>query len=342
MSPKRQRARTSPHAFSMEFPQALNVRKDGDAWWLEVDDRELRLSNLNKVFWPDEGYTKGDLIAYYFNVAHLMLPHLSARPLTMKRMPDGIDGPFFYEKSAPSHVPDWIGRCKVLSDDAKTGVIDYMTIEDAAGLLFIANLGCIEFHPLHSRCEDVEHPDYCFFDLDPFPPYTYEDVLTVARHIKALLDQLGLPGFPKTSRRHGPADLRADRTRPVHLRSGARARRTMRPADPAGRPGSSDHGVEDRRPHRQDVHRPQHEPVGARTSRPHTRCAPSCGRRSPPRSPGTRSPRAGSSHRTSASTTSGNGSTRVGDLFAGMLDRGGRPDERVRGAGDRSPRDRTA
>ena len=96
-------------------------------------------------------------------------------------------------------MPDWIGRCKVLSDDAKTGVIDYMTIEDAAGLLFIANLGCIEFHPLHSRCEDVEHPDYCFFDLDPFPPYTYEDVLTVARHIKALLDQLGLTGFPKTS-----------------------------------------------------------------------------------------------------------------------------------------------
>ena len=95
MSPKRQRARTSPHAFTVEFPHALDVRKDGDAWWLQVDDRELRLSNINKVFWPDEGYTKGDLIAYYFNVAHLMLPHLSARPLTMKRMPDGIDGPFF-------------------------------------------------------------------------------------------------------------------------------------------------------------------------------------------------------------------------------------------------------
>src|SRR6266480_6698540 len=124
---------------------------------------------------------------------------LRERPLTMKRMPDGIDGPHFYEKSAPSHVPDWIGRCKVLSDDAKTGVIDYMTIEDAAGLLYVANLGCIEFHPLHSRCEDVEHPDYLFFDLDPFPPYTFEDVLTVARHIKALLDQLGLTAYPKTS-----------------------------------------------------------------------------------------------------------------------------------------------
>jgi DNA ligase D-like protein (predicted ligase)/DNA ligase D-like protein (predicted polymerase)/DNA ligase D-like protein (predicted 3'-phosphoesterase) len=199
MPPKRKRARTSPEAFTIAFPRALDARKDGDAWWFEVDGRELRLSNLNKIFWPDEGYTKGDLIAYYLNVAHLMLPHLTQRPLTMKRMPDGIDGPFFYEKSAPSHVPDWIGRCKVLSEDAKTGVIDYMTIEDTAGLLFIANLGCIEFHPLHSRCADVEHPDYLFFDLDPFPPYTYEDVLTVARHIKVLLDQLGLTAFPKTS-----------------------------------------------------------------------------------------------------------------------------------------------
>ncbi len=183
----------------MGFPQSLDARRDGDAWWFEVDGRELRLSNLDKIFWPDEGYTKGDLVAYYFNVASLIVPHLAERPLTMKRMPDGIDGPFFYEKSAPSHVPDWIGRCPVASEDAKTGVIDYMTIADTAGLLFIANLGCIEFHPLHSRCEDIEHPDYLFFDLDPFPPYTYEDVLTVARHIKALLDQLSLTAFPKTS-----------------------------------------------------------------------------------------------------------------------------------------------
>ena len=88
-----------------------------------------------------------------------------------------------------------------------------MTIDDTAGLLFIANLGCIEFHPLHSRCEDVEHPDYLFFDLDPFPPYTYEDVLTVARHIKVLLDQLGLIAFPKTCGATGHADLRAARAR---------------------------------------------------------------------------------------------------------------------------------
>jgi bifunctional non-homologous end joining protein LigD len=181
------------------MPHALEATRDGDAWWVETDGRELRLSNLTKIFWPDDGVTKGDLLAYYWNVAHLIVPHLAERPLTMKRMPDGVDGPFFYEKSAPSHTPDWLGRCVVSSEDAKGGEIDYLTIADAAGLLYVANLGCIEFHPLHSRCADVAHPDYLFFDLDPFEPYTYEDVLVVARHIKVLLDQLGLPAFPKTS-----------------------------------------------------------------------------------------------------------------------------------------------
>jgi DNA ligase D-like protein (predicted ligase)/DNA ligase D-like protein (predicted polymerase)/DNA ligase D-like protein (predicted 3'-phosphoesterase) len=196
--PTRKRKPSGP-AFTVELPRALDARRDGEAWWTEVDGRELRLSNLDKVFWPDERYTKGDLVAYYLNVAELIVPHLADRPLTLKRMPDGIAGGYFYEKSAPSHVPDWIGRCPIPSEDAKDKVIDYMTITDAAGLLFIANLGCVEFHPLHSRCEDVEHPDYLFFDLDPFEPYTYEDVLTVARHIKVLLDRLGMSAFPKTS-----------------------------------------------------------------------------------------------------------------------------------------------
>ena len=196
---KRTRKRGSGPAFTLDLPRALEARRDGDAWWYEVDGRELRLSNLNKLFWPDEGYTKGDMVAFYLNVAELILPHLAGRPLTMKRMPDGIAGGFFYEKTAPSHTPDWIERCSVSSDDSKRGVIDYLVVNDVASLLYVVNLGCIEFHPLHSRCEDVAHPDYLFFDLDPFPPYTYEDVLTVARHIKVLLDQLGLTAFPKTS-----------------------------------------------------------------------------------------------------------------------------------------------
>ncbi len=244
------------------MPRAIETTRDGDAWWSEVDGRELRLSNLTKIFWPDEGYTKGDLVAYYFNVASLIVPHLAQRPLTMKRMPDGIDGPFFYEKSAPSHTPDWLGRCVVQSDEAKGGEIDYLTISDAAGLLYVTNLGCIEFHPLHSRCDDVAHPDYLFFDLDPFEPYTYEDVLVVARHIKVLLDQLGLIGVPEDERRDRTADLRAGGARHVLLRHRASVRRRSRKADQGRRSRPRDDGMEDRRPHREDLHRPQHEPLG--------------------------------------------------------------------------------
>ena len=197
--PKRSRS-TAKEAFTVAMPQELPVRREStEVWWAELPERELRLSNLTKIFWPDEGYTKGDLIAYYFNVAHLLLPHLERRPLTMKRMPNGANGDSFYEKTAPSHTPEWIHRCTVLSEDAKEGRIDYLTVDDLSTLLFVANLGAIEMHPLHSRCSDIEHPDYLFFDLDPFPPYTYEDVLTVARHIKVVLDQLGLSGYPKTS-----------------------------------------------------------------------------------------------------------------------------------------------
>src|SRR5919109_183162 len=198
MSP-RTRARSSGRPFTVDFPVPLDAEKQGDAWFVEVDGRELRLSNLTKVFWPKEGYTKGDLITFYANAAPLILPHLHHRPLTMKRMRDGAEGPFFDEKPAPTPPRGWRRRCTVLSEDAKAGVIDYLVVEDAATLLYVANLGCIEMHPLHSRCEDVEHPDYLFFDLDPFPPYTYDDVLAVARHVKVVLDQLGIPSFPKTS-----------------------------------------------------------------------------------------------------------------------------------------------
>jgi DNA ligase D-like protein (predicted ligase)/DNA ligase D-like protein (predicted polymerase)/DNA ligase D-like protein (predicted 3'-phosphoesterase) len=190
--------RTSGRAFTLELPRALEAEHRGDAWWLQVDGRELRLSNLDKVFWPQEGYTKGDLVAYYLNVAELILPHLAERPLTMKRMPDGIDGPFFYEKTAPSHTPEWIARCPVRSEESREGEIGYLTVNDLASLLYVANLGCIEMHPLHSRCGSVDTPDYLFFDLDPMEA-PFEAVRTVALHVKAALDALGLASYPKTS-----------------------------------------------------------------------------------------------------------------------------------------------
>ncbi|MGH2653033.1 MAG: non-homologous end-joining DNA ligase [Actinomycetota bacterium] len=194
------RKRRGP-AFTVETPEPLPAERDGEHWWLETDGRRLRLSNLDKVFWPEEGYTKGDLLAYYWNVADRLLPYLRDRPLTMKRMPDGVAGPHFYEKNAPSHTPEWMPRCRVESeeDDGRMGHNDFLVAGDRAGLLFVANLGAIEFHPLHSRCADIDRPDYLFFDLDPFPPATFEDVLAVARHVRAALDALGLPSYPKTS-----------------------------------------------------------------------------------------------------------------------------------------------
>lgn len=192
------RRRRAGPAFTLAFPRPLPAEREGDAWWVEAGGRRLRLSNLPKVFWPAEGYTKGDLLAFYYNVADVILPYLDGRPLTMRRMPDGIEGKEFYEKNAPAHTPDWMPRCPV-EDEEGGKAIEYLMVEDPAGLLFVANLGAIEFHPLHSRCASVDRPDYLFFDLDPFPPIEFEDVLAVALHVRAALEALGIPAYPKTS-----------------------------------------------------------------------------------------------------------------------------------------------
>jgi bifunctional non-homologous end joining protein LigD len=181
---------------TIDFPIALPAVKSGDKWVARAGHKELRLSNLDKVYWPEDGFTKGDLLTYYFNVSQVMLPHVRDRPLTLKRMPDGIGGPFFYEKNAPAHKPDWMPTIPVRAEE-KT--IRFLTVHDVADMLWVANLGCIEFHPLHTRGADQEHPTYAFFDLDPFEPATFEDVKHVALLIRTVLDQLGLPSYPKTS-----------------------------------------------------------------------------------------------------------------------------------------------
>ena len=182
----------------LPFPSALPASRAGDAWRLEADGRELRLSNLNKVYWPDDGITKGDLLAYYWNVADRLLPNLRDRPLTMYRMPDGLAGAPFYEKQVPAHAPDWLPTAAVPTEE-DSRVVEFVLAQDRASLLYVVNLGCIEMHPLHSRAGSLDRPDYAFFDLDPFAPYTYEDVRTVARLVKVVLDGLGLRGYAKTS-----------------------------------------------------------------------------------------------------------------------------------------------
>ena len=182
--------------FTVAFPTELDARKDGDAWWVEVDGRELRLSNLNKVFWTNEGYTKGDLISYYWNVAQLIGPYLDGRPLTMKRMPDGAEGPFFYEKTAPSHAG--------LDADARSCPrtrrrVDRLPHGRRPG--HVALRGQPRLHrdaPAPSRCDDVAHPDYFFFDLDPFEPYTRGRPDRGPSH-QGAARPAGIAAYPKTS-----------------------------------------------------------------------------------------------------------------------------------------------
>ena len=183
--------------FRLSWNDIPEIERRRDAWYADVDGREVRLTNLDKVFWPDEGYTKGDVVAYYLTVADAVLPYVRERPLTMKRMPDGAFGDFFYAKQAPPHTPDWITTAPVVA--IRSGArIDYVVPTDRASLAWLANLGCIELHPWHSRVTALGAPDYAFFDLDPFG-VDFAVVRDVALHVRAVLDQLGLHSYPRTS-----------------------------------------------------------------------------------------------------------------------------------------------
>jgi bifunctional non-homologous end joining protein LigD len=164
--------------------------------------RRLKLSNLDKLFWPEEGITKGDLIAYYRDVAAVLVPHLRGRPFTMKRYPDGWQGNHFFQKDAPSHTPDWIPRFEYRSTSRATRekrTLRYPLVEDDLGLLWMANMGCIDMNTWYSRVDAPERPDWVLFDLDPSPDVGFPEVVRVALLIKDVLDTLGLTGFPKTS-----------------------------------------------------------------------------------------------------------------------------------------------
>jgi bifunctional non-homologous end joining protein LigD len=167
--------------------------------------RELRLSNLDKPFWPDEGITKGDLIAYYRDIAEVLVPHLRARPFTMKRYPDGWQAKSFFQKQAPSHMPSWISRAPFPAStrDGEKKVIDYALVNDELALLWMANMGCIDLHTWASRADRPERPDWVMFDLDPSEGAGFEEVIEVARLVKQTLDLLELESFPKTSGSRG-------------------------------------------------------------------------------------------------------------------------------------------
>jgi len=164
--------------------------------------RVLKLSNLDKPFWPEEGITKGDLLAYYRDVASVLVPHLKDRPFTMKRYPDGWQGNFFFQKDAPKHMPEWLPRRAFLStsrESRQKRMISYPLVNDDLALLWMVNMACIDMNAWYSRVDKPERPDFVLFDLDPSPDVGFPETVQVALLVKQLLDGIGLESFAKTS-----------------------------------------------------------------------------------------------------------------------------------------------
>ena len=165
--------------------------------------RVLRLSNLDKPFWPEEGITKGDLLAYYRDIAPVLVPHLRERPFTMRRYPDGAGGKSFFQKDAPKHMPDWIptGRFQVSTRarPPERKWVDFPLVNDELALLWMVNMGCIDMNAWYSRVDRPERPDFVLFDLDPSPDVGFRETVQVALLVREILELLGLEGFAKTS-----------------------------------------------------------------------------------------------------------------------------------------------
>lgn len=160
--------------------------------------RKVELTNTHKVYWPGEGITKGDLLGYYESMAPIILPYLKQRPLSLKRNPDGIKNPGFYQKDAGSIAPEWMDKAAIKAES--TGkIVNYLVCNNKESLLFIANLGCIEMNPWNSTVKSMEKPDYLVIDIDPSDKNTFEQVIEVAQVIKELADEGGAAAYCKTS-----------------------------------------------------------------------------------------------------------------------------------------------
>src|SRR3954465_2504236 len=168
---------------------------------VNVGDREVQLTNLDKPFWPELGVTKGDLIRYYADVAPLLLPHIRGRAMVMKRYPHGAAGEFFFMKRAPVPRPDWIRTCRIDHDSGN--IIDFPVIDDVASLLWVINLGCIDLNQWYAKCDDVNRPDYLHFDLDPGEGATWARVLECGRIVGDALETLKMPSLVKTTGSRG-------------------------------------------------------------------------------------------------------------------------------------------
>ena len=173
-------------------PAELVVREEANAVMAEVDGRQVKLSNLDKVLYPEAGFRKRDVIDYAARIAPVLLPHLEGRALTLKRYPNGVDAQFFYEKNAPSHRPEWVTTARV-------GSIDYVVVDHEATLVWLANLADLELHTSLALAAEAERPTLVAFDLDPGPPATVVECCRVAELLRGMFEGLGLDCFAKTS-----------------------------------------------------------------------------------------------------------------------------------------------
>jgi bifunctional non-homologous end joining protein LigD len=188
------------------------ARQDGDAVAaapkervpsvLHIDGHDIRLTNLEKVLFPEDGYTKADLIRYYTDVSPYLVPLIKDRPLTLKLFPDGIAGSHFYQKDKPDFTPKWV-HTWVDHGAEREGGIEYVLGNDLATVIWLANYTAIEIHPWLARVDDPEHPDIAIIDLDPSTGATWDDVKEAAGVVHAVLDGMDLQGFPKTTGSRG-------------------------------------------------------------------------------------------------------------------------------------------
>jgi len=170
----------------------------GEEQLITLNKHELKITNLNKLYWKKEKFSKGDMINYYLKIAPYMLPYMIDRPQSLNRHPNGIDGPNFYQKDQKGKIPGWMQTHDDFSESTNE-TVQYLVCSNEATLIYMANLGCIEMHPWHSRSQSWQYPDWCLIDLDPDKTNKFEQVIDVARQVKQVLDSIGAEAYCKTS-----------------------------------------------------------------------------------------------------------------------------------------------
>ena len=192
--PVKKAPRRPAHAGAV--PQ-VEIPRDGRDATLSIGGKDVELTNLDKVFWPVEGYTKRDLLQYYADIASVILPHLRDRAITMKRYPHGITGEFFFMKRAPEHRPAWVETCSIMHKSKS--LIAFPLAQDVPSLLWLINLGCIDLNQWYGTCDDPDRPYYLHFDLDPGEGAGLGKVLETACIVRTALEKYGMTPLVKTS-----------------------------------------------------------------------------------------------------------------------------------------------